>query len=144
MRFMIIRRAGENTEAGMMPGEELARAMMEYNQEMSDAGVLIGGDGLMPSARGARVRISDEEPAVTDGPFSEAKELIAGYTMINVASLDEAISWAKRWPPLDGPVELEIRQVYEIEDLGEAFTPELRAMRDRQLMESAARSGGAQ
>jgi hypothetical protein len=129
---MIIRKAGANTEAGMMPSEELVRAMMEYNQEMVDAGIFVGGHGLKPSAKGARVQISDGEPVVTDGPFSETKELIAGYTMINVGSLDEAIAWAKRWPPLDGPVELEIRPVYEVEDLGDGFTPELRTMAERQ------------
>lgn len=121
MRFMIIRKADPDTEAGMMASEELIEAMARYNEEMVNAGVLRGGDGLHPSSRGARVKFSDGKPAVTDGPFTETKELIAGFTLIDVASLDEAIEWARRWPTIDGNgnVELEIRRIYELEELGE-------------------------
>jgi PhnB protein len=120
MRFMIIRKADAETEAGAKASEALIEAMASYNEEMLNAGVLRGGDGLHPSARGARVKFAGGTPMVTDGPFTEAKELIAGYTMIEVASREEAIEWMKRWPPLDGHgnVELELRQVYELEELG--------------------------
>jgi len=120
MRFMIIRKADAETEAGAMASEELITAMARYNEEMVNAGVMVAGDGLQPTSRGARVRFSGGKPIVTDGPFAEAKELIAGFTMIQVASKDEAIEWMKRWPTEDGHgnVELELRQVYELEDLG--------------------------
>ncbi|HEX2077154.1 MAG TPA: YciI family protein [Longimicrobium sp.] len=122
MRFMIIRKADPETEAGVMPGEELITAMARYNQELADAGVLVGGDGLQPSSKGAKIKFSGGRPTITDGPFTEAKELIAGYTLIEVASKEEAIEWVKRWPPLDGHgnVELELRQVYELSDFGES------------------------
>jgi PhnB protein len=121
MKFMIIRKADAETEAGMMPSEELIVAMARYNEEMVNAGVMRAGDGLKPTSRGARVRFSGGRPIVTDGPFTEAKELIAGYSIIDVASKEEAIEWVKRWPQIDGhgSVELEIRQVYELSDLGE-------------------------
>lgn len=122
MRFMIIRKADPETEAGVMPTEELITAMARYNQEMADAGVLVGGDGLQPSAKGTKIKFSGGKPTVTDGPFTEAKELIAGYTLIEVASKEEAIEWVKRWPTIDGHgnVELELRQVYELSDFGES------------------------
>ena len=122
MRFMIIRKADPETEAGAMPGEELIEAMARYNQELVDAGVMLGGDGLQPSSKGARIRFSNGTPTVVDGPFTEAKELVAGFTMIEVASREEAIEWAKRWPTIDGHgnVELELRQVYELSDFGES------------------------
>jgi hypothetical protein len=137
MRFMIIRKADRDTEAGVFPPntEELFAAMMKYNQEMIDAGVMIGGDGLMPSSRGARIKFSGGRPTVVDGPFAEAKELIAGYTLIQVGSREEALEWVKKWPPLDGngEVELELRQVYEADDFpADAFTPEMRAQEERQ------------
>ncbi len=121
MRFLIIRRADEDTEAGMKAGEELIEAMARYNEEMVNAGVMIGGDGLHPTSKGAMVTFSGGRPTVTDGPFAEAKELIAGYTVIDVASKEDAIGWAKRWPVEDGNgnVRLEIRRVYELEELGE-------------------------
>ncbi|HEX5872706.1 MAG TPA: YciI family protein [Longimicrobium sp.] len=121
MRFMIIRKADPETEAGVKASEELITAMARYNEEMINAGVMVGGDGLHPSARGARIRFSDGKPVITDGPFTEAKELIAGYTLIQVASREEALEWVKRWPTLDGHgnVELELRQLYELEELGE-------------------------
>ena len=128
MRFMIIRKADSDTEAGAMPTEELVTAMMKYNEEMVNAGVMTGGDGLQPSSRGARISFSGGRPTVIDGPFAEAKELIAGYTLIEAKSKEEAIEWAKRWPPQDGNgnVELEVRQLYEADDFGEEFAPALR------------------
>ena len=128
MRFMIIRKADSDTEAGAMPTEELVTAMMKYNEEMVNAGVMTGGDGLQPSSRGARISFSGGRPTVIDGPFAEAKELIAGFTLIEAKSKEEAIEWAKRWPPQDGNgnVELEVRQLYEADDFGEEFTPALR------------------
>ncbi len=128
MRFMIIRKADPDTEAGMMPTAQLVTDMLKYNQEMIDAGVMLDGMGLQPSARGARVSFANGKPAVIDGPFAEAKELIAGFSLIQVKSREEAIEWVKRWPPIDGGgnVEIEIRQVYEAEDFGAEFTPEMR------------------
>ncbi|HEX8693544.1 MAG TPA: YciI family protein [Longimicrobium sp.] len=134
MRFVIIRRADAETEAGAAPSEELFAAMMKYNEELADAGAFLGGDGLQPTSRGALVRFSGGRPTVTDGPFTEAKELVAGFTLIEAASKEEAIEWAKRWPPLDGngEVELEIRQVYEAEDFAAADpTGELRQTVER-------------
>ena len=128
MRFVIIRKADPDTEAGAMPTRELVTAMMKYNAEMVNAGVMTGGDGLKPSARGARISFSRGRPTVTDGPFAEAKELVAGFTLINAASLEEAIEWAKRWPVEDGNgnVQLEIRELYEADDFGDEFTDEIR------------------
>ncbi len=120
MRFMIIRKADANTEseADAIPSTELMDAMAAYNMEMIKAGVFLGGDGLQPSAKGARVKISRDggKPVVTDGPFAETKELVAGFTMIRADSLEQALDWVKRWPKEDGPVELEVRQVYEFDD----------------------------
>ncbi|HEU0013027.1 MAG TPA: YciI family protein [Longimicrobium sp.] len=132
MRFMIIRKADPDTEAGVMPTQALVDAMMRYNQELIDAGVMRGGEGLQPSVKGARIRFSGGTPAVVDGPFAEAKELIAGYTIIDVAGREEAIAWARRWPVEDGggEVELEIRQAYTADDFGE-FAPDLREMEER-------------
>lgn len=118
MRFMLIRRADKNTETGAMPSSELLTAMMNYNQEMAEAGVFLDGVGLRPSSHGARVKITSDKPIVTDGPFAETKELIAGFTLIQVNSREEAIAWVKRWPVLDAPVEIEIRQLFELEDFG--------------------------
>jgi hypothetical protein len=122
MRFMMIRKADARTEAGEMPSEALLAAMAQYNEELVNAGIMRAGDGLQPSAKGARVRFSRGKPTVIDGPFTEAKELIAGFSIIEVASREEAIAWATRWPPIDGDgeVELEIRQLYELEDFGES------------------------
>jgi len=121
MRFMIIRKADAETEAGVMASEELIQAMARYSEEMINAGVMLGGDGLQPSSKGARIRFENGKPMITDGPFTEAKEMIAGYTLIQVASREEALEWVKRWPTIDGHgnVELELRQVYELSDLGE-------------------------
>ena len=128
MRFMIIRKADANTEASAMPTEALVDAMMAYNEEMIRAGVMVGGDGLKPSDRGARITFRDGAPTVTDGPFTEAKELVAGYTLINVASRDEALEWVRRWPAedADGHVELELRELYEADDFGDEFTHAIR------------------
>lgn len=133
MRFMIIRKADKATEAGEMPSEELITAMMKYNEEMIQAGVMLAGEGLQPSAKGARIKFSGGKPTVLDGPFAETKELIAGFTMIQVKSKQEALEWVKRWPPLDagGGVELELRQVFEAEDFGDELTPELRETEER-------------
>ena len=122
MRFMLIRRADKDTEAGVLPSPELIDAMMKYNQELAAAGAFLDGVGLRPSSTGARVKITGAKPIVTDGPFAETKELIAGFTLIQVNSREEAIDWVKRWPPLDAPVEIEIRQLFEPEDFAPART----------------------
>jgi hypothetical protein len=127
MRFMILRKADRSTEAHVMPSTELLGVMGKYMEEMMKAGVLLGGEGLKPTSEGVRVRFSNGKPKVIDGPFAETKELLAGYCLIQVRSKDEAIEWAKRWPPLDGDVELEIRQLFEEDDFGAEFTPEQRA-----------------
>ncbi len=114
MRFMVTVMADENSEAGVMPSEDLLRQMGEYNEEMVKAGVMLAGEGLHPSSKGARVTFSGQERSVVDGPFAEAKELIAGYWLIQVKSLDEAIEWVKRCPnPMEGDSEIEVRQVFE-------------------------------
>jgi hypothetical protein len=141
MRFMLIRRADAETEAGVMPSEELIAAMTAYNEELVKAGAMLAGEGLHPSAKGARVKFSKGVPRVIDGPFAEAKELIAGFTMIDVASREEAVAWVKRWPALDagGEVEIEIRPVFEADDFGAEFTPELREAEERMRERIAAR-----
>jgi hypothetical protein len=140
MRFMILRKADKQTEAGVMPSEALLAAMGAYMEEMSKAGVLLSGEGLQPSAKGTRVKLSGGKPTVIDGPFAETKELVAGFCIIQTKSRQEAIDWVKRWPPLDGDVEIEIRQMFEAEDFGAEFTPELRAGEERMREEAAARS----
>jgi hypothetical protein len=114
MRFMIIRRADAGTEAGVMPGEDILSAMGAYNQAMIDAGIFRAGEGLQPTSKGARISFSGGVPTVTDGPFAETKEVIAGFTMIEVASRAEALDWVRRWP--EANVELELRQVFELSD----------------------------
>jgi hypothetical protein len=132
MRVMVIVKANEDTEAGVLPTEELFSAMGRYNEQLVDAGIMVAGDGLQPSARGVRVHFSGDERTVTDGPFAETKELIAGYWIWNVASMDEAIDWAKRCPnPTGAESQLEIRPFYEADDFGEEFTPELREREER-------------
>ena len=132
MRFMVIVKADRNTEAGVMPSQELLTAMGKYNEELVNAGVLLAGEGLHPSSRGARVRFSGPNRTVIDGPFAETKELIAGFWIFQVKSLEEAIEWVKRSPnPLEGESEIEIRQVFEAEDFGAEFTPELREQEER-------------
>src|SRR5919112_2613080 len=126
MRFMVIVKATKDSEAGVMPSEELLTAMGTYNEELANAGVLLAGEGLHPSSKGARVRFSGSNRTVIHGPFAETKELIAGFWIFQVKSLEEAIEWVKRCPnPLEGESEIEIRQIFEAADFGEAFTPEL-------------------
>jgi hypothetical protein len=139
MRFMIIRKADRNTEAGVLPSQELLAAMMKYNEELVKAGIMLQGEGLQPSSKGTRVKMTGGKPVVVDGPFTETKELIAGFTMIQVRSKEEAVEWVKRWPVEDGDVELEIRQVFEAEDFGEEFTPELRQQEERLRAQAAKR-----
>jgi len=131
MRFMIIRKADKNTEAGALPSRELLAAMLRYNEELAKAGVLLQGEGLSPTSQAVRVMFSGGKPTIIGGPFTDAKELIAGFTMIQVRSRDEAVEWVKRWPREDGDVELEIRQVLEAEDFGAELTPELREQEER-------------
>jgi hypothetical protein len=132
MRFMVIVKADRNTEAGVMPSQELLTAMGKYNEELVNAGVLLAGEGLHPSSKGARVRFSGSNRTVIDGPFAETKELVAGFWIFQVKSLQEAIDWVKRSPnPLEGESEIEIRQVFEAEDFGAEFTPELREQEER-------------
>jgi hypothetical protein len=140
MRFMIIVKATAESEAGKMPSEQLLADMGKYNEELAKAGVLLAGEGLHPSAKGARVRFSGSNRTVVNGPFPETKDLIAGFWLIEVGSKEEAIEWVKRCPnPMEGDSEIEIRQVFEAADFGEAFTPELREQEDRLRAQVAAR-----
>jgi len=132
MRFMVLVKASEDSEAGIMPTEEQLADMGKFNEEMVKAGVMLAGEGLHPTSKGARVKFSGSERTVTDGPFTETKELIAGFWLIQVKSREEAIEWIKRCPnPHDGESEIEIRRVFEAEDFGEEFTPELREQEQR-------------
>ncbi len=133
MRFMILIKANEDSEAGVMPSEELLTEMGRFNEELVKAGVLLAGEGLHPSSRGVRVRFNGSERTVIDGPFPETKELVAGFWLIQVKSKEEAIQWVKRIPnPMPGTqTEVEIRQVFEAEDFGAEFTPELREQEER-------------
>ncbi len=127
MKFMVMIKADHNSEAGVMPGERLLADMGKFNEELVNAGVMLAGEGLHPSSKGARVRFSGTQRTVVDGPFAETKELVAGFWLWKCASLQEAIDWVKRCPnPMLGDSEIEIRQLFEAEDFGEAFTPELR------------------
>lgn len=126
MRFMVMVKATDDSEAGMMPSEELLTAMMKYNEELVKAGIMLGGDGLQPSSRGARVAFDGTKRTVIDGPFAETKELVAGYWIWQVRSLEEAIEWVKRCPnPMPGPSDIEIRPFYEMQDFGDIVTPEV-------------------
>ena len=138
MRFMVIVKATKDSEAGIMPSTELFAAMGKYNEELVKAGVMLAGEGLQPSSKGARVRFSGDSRTVIDGPFTETKELIAGFWLWQVRSKEEAIEWVKRCPnPMPGESEIEIRQVFEAEDFGENFTPELREQEERIRAEAA-------
>jgi hypothetical protein len=129
---MILIRADKDTEAGVMPDQKLLTEMGNFNEELAKAGVLVSGEGLHPSSKGARVRFSGAKRTVIDGPFAETKELVAGFWIWKVKSKEEAIEWVKRCPnPLKGESEIEIRQVFEAEDFGEALTPELREQEER-------------
>ena len=131
MRFMIIVKATEDSEAGKMPSTELLTAMGKFNEELVNAGVLLAGEGLQPSSKGARIRYEGTQRTVIDGPFPETRELVAGFWLIQVKSREEAIEWMKRCPnPSDGPSEIEIRQVFELEDFGDAATPEVVAQEE--------------
>ena len=138
MRVMVLIKATEESEAGKMPSEELLTQMMEFNEELVKAGVMLAGDGLHPSSKGVRVAFSGSERKVIDGPFAETKELLAGYWLWQVKSMDEAVEWLKR-APFGGGTEIEIRPVFEADDFGEELTPELRKLeaRLRQQVEGA-------
>ena len=131
MRVMVIVKASEESEAGQMPKQELLREMGNYNDQLVQAGIMLAGDGLHPSARGKRVRFEGKQRTVIDGPFAETKELIAGYWLWQVRSMQEAIEWLKR-APFDGGTEIELRPVFEVEDFGKELAPELRQREDRQ------------
>jgi hypothetical protein len=142
MRVMVIIKANEDSEAGVMPSEQLLKEMGAFNEELVKAGVMLDGDGLKPSSAGARVHFSGSQRTVIDGPFVETKELIAGYWIWQVESLDEAIEWVKRCPnPMGGESEIEIRPLVEAEDFGEAFTPELREQEERLRAQLSAQQG---
>jgi hypothetical protein len=132
MRVMVMLKATSESEAGKMPSTELLAAMGQYNEELVKAGVMLAGEGLQPSAKGKRVRFSGAKRTVIDGPFSETKELVAGYWLWNVKSMEDAVAWVKRCPnPMESDSDIEIRQIFEAEDFGAEFTPELRAQEDR-------------
>jgi hypothetical protein len=138
MRVMVIVRASRESEAGEMPSEQLLRDMGRYNEQLVQAGIMRAGEGLHPSSRGKRVRFSGRERTVIDGPFAETKELIAGFWLWEVSSMDEAVDWLKR-APFDGGAEIEIRPIFEADDFGAEFTPELRAQEERLRAEIAAK-----
>ncbi len=141
MRFMVMVKATQDSEAGTMPEEELLTAMGKYNEELVKAGVMLAGEGLQPSAKGARVRFSGKDRTVIDGPFAETKELIAGFWIMQTKSLEECIEWVKRSPnPFRTDSDIEIRQIFEAEDFGEEFTPEARAAEER-MREQMAKQG---
>jgi hypothetical protein len=141
MRFMVLVKASKDSEAGVMPSTELLAAMTKYNEELVKAGVMLAGEGLQPSSKGARVKFSGDRRIVTDGPFTETKELIAGFWLFQVKSKEEAIEWVKRSPnPFPGgESEIEIRQVFEAADFGPELTPDLREAEERRRAEIAAK-----
>lgn len=130
MRVMVLVKADKDSEAGIMPSEDILTKMGAYNEELVKAGVMLAGEGLHPSRKGLRIRFSGAERTITDGPFAETKELLAGFWLWQVKSFDEAVEWLKR-APFDGGTEIELRPVFEMEDFGEAMTPELREQEDR-------------
>jgi hypothetical protein len=141
MKFMILVKATSESEAGVMPGTDLLARMGAYNEELVKAGVLLAGEGLQPSSKGARVRFSGDKRTVLDGPFTETKELIAGFWLFQVKSREEAIEWVKRCPnPMNGEAEIEIRQVFEADDFGTEFTPELREQEARMAAKIAGKA----
>ena len=140
MRFMVIVKASKDSEAGVMPTTEELMAMGAFNEELVKAGVMLAGEGLHPSSRGKRIQIDGDKRTVIDGPFAETKELVAGFWLIQAKSMDEAVAWMRRMPaPMREPSEVEIRQVMEAEDFGDAATPEIRAQEERLRAESARR-----
>jgi len=138
MRFMVLVPASKESEAGVMPSTELLTKMGKFNEEMIKAGVMLEGDGLQPSSKGARIKFTESKPVVIDGPFTESKELVAGYWIIQVKSKEEAIEWLKRAPFGDG-TQLEIRQIFEAEDFGPELTPEMRERDQRLRAQSASK-----
>jgi hypothetical protein len=139
MRVMVIVKATKDSEEGQMPTEQLLSDMLAYNDQLVKAGIMLAGDGLHPSSKGKRIRFNGDKRTVIDGPFAETKELIAGYWLWQVRSMDEAVEWAKRCPnPMEGESELEIRQIFEADDFGAEFTPELRAKEERIRTEASA------
>lgn len=136
MRVMVIVKANEDSEAGVMPSEQILTDMGKYNEELVKAGIMLAGEGLHPSSKGKRVKFNGSNRLVTDGPFAETRELIAGFWLWKVKSMDEAVEWLKR-APFDGGTELEIRQVFEMEEFGDEFTPELREQEERIRAEAA-------
>ena len=138
MRFMVIVKADKNSEAGIMPSREILTAMGKFNEELVKAGVMLAGEGLHPTSKGKRVKFSGGKHIITDGPFTESKELIAGFWLWQVRSMDEAVEWLKR-SPFDGGTEIEIRQVFEPEDFGTELTPELREQENRLRKQVAAK-----
>lgn len=143
MRFMVIVKANKDSEAGVMPSQKMLADMGHYNEELVKAGIALGMDGLHPSSKGVRIRFSGKTRTVIDGPFSETKELIAGYWLWQVRSREEAIEWLKR-APFDDNTEVELRQVFEAEDFGAEFTPELREQEERLLAQMAESKKAAQ
>ena len=142
MRVMVIVKASPESEKGVMPSTELLTAMGKFNEELVKAGIMLDGDGLQPSSKGKRVRFEGSKRTVIDGPFAETKELIAGYWVWQVKSMDEAVEWARRCPnPMPGGGELEIRPFFEMEDFGDAATPELRAQEQKLRAETTAKRG---
>ena len=140
MRFMVIVKASKGSEAGVMPNQKLLAEMGKFNEDLVKAGVLLAGEGLHPTSKGKRVKFSGAKRTVVDGPFTETKELIAGFWLWQVRSLEEAIEWVKRCPnPHEGESEIEIRQVFEAEDFGAEFTPELREKEERLRAQVAAK-----
>jgi len=140
MRFMVIVKASKDSEAGVMPSQQLLADMGNFNQQLADAGVMLAGEGLQPSSKGARVKFSGGQKSVIDGPFAETKELVAGFWLWKCKSLDEAIDWLKRAPFEE--TEVEIRQVFEAEDFGDEFTPELREQEERLRAQVEAQTAG--
>ncbi len=142
MRFMILRKSDAKTEAGVLPNQPLIEAMGKYMAEMGNAGILRAAEGLRESSKGARVKFSGGSPTVIDGPFGDARDLVGGFCLIEVGSKQEAIDWVKRWPALDGDgeVEIEIRQVFEAADFGEAFSCDQREAEERLRRQIAARN----
>jgi hypothetical protein len=142
MRFMILLKADQDSEAGKMPDEQMLRDMGNFNQQLVDAGVMLGGDGLHPTARGAKVKFADGQVSVTDGPFPLTGEQLAGFWIWQCASKDEAIEWVKRvpMPMISGKAEIEVRQLFDAEDFGDEFTPELREQEEKMGAEVAART----
>ena len=136
MRVMVLVKASKDSEAGVMPSAEMLTRMGAYNEELVKAGVMLAGEGLHPSAKGLRMRFSGTQRMITDGPFAEAKELLCGFWIWQVRSFDEAVEWLKR-APFDGGAEIELRPVFEMEDFGEALSPELRAQEERVRAEAA-------